>query len=102
MPGLLSRRSSAARRLAVRVPEGPLATTASLTGAGALLVAAAVHIAQFVDIFHAVPWLGPLFAVDAAASALIAVAIVATRLRVAAAAGAVVRSTPLVGLALSF
>src|SRR4051794_24340393 len=98
MPGLLSRRSSAARRLAVRVPEGPLAAAASLTGAGALLVAAAVHIAQFVDIFHAVPWIGPLFALDAAASALIAVAIIATRLRIAAAAGTIVSAAALVGL----
>jgi hypothetical protein len=102
MPDLLSRRAAAARRLGARIPKGPPATAALLTGVGALLVAAAVHLAQLVDIFHAVPWLGPLFAADAAASALIAVAIVATRLRIAAAAGALVSAAALVGLAFSF
>ena len=102
MPRLPFRRLSPSRRLAARIPEGRVAGAAALTGVGALLVAAAVHLAQLVDIFHAVPWIGPLFAADAAASALIAVAIVATRLRIAAAAGALVSAAALVGLALSF
>ena len=32
-----------------------------VAGAAALLVGAVVHAAQLVSIFHAVPWVGPLF-----------------------------------------
>ena len=70
-------------------------------GAAALLVGAAVHVAQLVSIFHAVPWIGPLFAADAVASAAVAVALLVTRRRLAAAAGALVSAGALAGLALS-
>jgi hypothetical protein len=72
-----------------------------LIGAGALLVGAAVHLAQLVSIFHAVPWVGPLFAADAVVSAAIAIALLATRRRLVAAAGALVSAGALGGLALS-
>jgi hypothetical protein len=72
-----------------------------LTGAAALLVAAAVHVAQLVSIFHAVAWVGPLFAADAVASTAIAVALLVTRGRLAPAAGALVSAGALAGLALS-
>ena len=72
-----------------------------ILGAAALLVGAAVHIAQLVSIFHAVPWVGPLFAADAVASIAVAVALLATRSRLAAAAGALVSAGALAGLALS-
>ena len=70
--------------LAARIPDGRAATAAAIVGAAALLVAAAVHVAQLVSIFHDVPWIGPLFAADAAASAFVALAILVTRRRVAA------------------
>ena len=52
-----------------------MTTIVRITGAAALLVAAAVHVAQLVSIFHAVPWIGPLFAADAVASTAIAIAL---------------------------
>jgi len=72
-----------------------------VTGAAALLVAAAVHVAQLVSIFHAVPWIGPLFAADAVASTAIAIALFGSHWRVAAALGALVSASALAGLALS-
>ncbi len=90
-----------ARPLTARMPDGPLATTAALTGAAALVVAAAVHLAQLVSIFHAVPWIGPLFAADAVASTMVAIAIVMRRSRLAAAAGALVSAGALAGLCVS-
>jgi len=72
-----------------------------VTGAAALLVAAAVHIAQLVSIFHAVPWIGPLFAADAVASTAIAIALFGSHWRVAAALGALVSASALAGLGLS-
>jgi hypothetical protein len=72
-----------------------------IIGAVALLVGAAVHVAQLVSIFHAVPWIGPLFAADAVVSTGVAVALLATRGRVAAIAGVLVSAGALVGLAVS-
>jgi hypothetical protein len=72
-----------------------------VVGAAALLVAAAVHIAQLVSIFHAVPWVGPLFAADAVASTAAAVALGSSRWRLAAAFGALVSAGALAGLAWS-
>jgi hypothetical protein len=72
-----------------------------IVGAAALLVGAAVHIAQLVSIFHAVPWIGPLFVADAVVSTAVAIALLATRSRLAAAAGALVGAGALAGLALS-
>jgi hypothetical protein len=72
-----------------------------VAGAAALLVAAAVHVAQLVSIFHAVPWVGPLFAADAVASTAAAVALATPRWRMAAAFGALVSAGALAGLALS-
>jgi hypothetical protein len=93
---LLSRRPFTAR-----VADDPLTDAAVVIAAGALLVAAAVHLAQLVSIFHAVPWVGPLFAADAVASTAIAIALLTTRRRVVAAGGALVTACALVGLALS-
>jgi hypothetical protein len=76
-------------------------TALRVTGAAALLVAAAVHVAQLISIFHAVPWIGPLFAADAVVSTLIAVALLGSRWRVAAFCGAIVSAGALAGLALS-
>jgi hypothetical protein len=74
-----------------------------LIGAAALLVAAAVHVAQLISIFHAVPWIGPLFAADAIASTALALLLLTTRRlrRPAAAAGALVSAAALAGLARS-
>jgi len=72
-----------------------------LAGAAALLVGAAVHAAQLVSIFHAVPWVGPLFGADVVVSTAIALALLTTRGRLAPAAGAVVSAGALAGLALS-
>jgi hypothetical protein len=72
-----------------------------ITGAAALLVGAAVHVEQLVSIFHAVAWVGPLFAADALASTVVAVALLVTRGRLAPAAGALVSTGALGGLALS-
>jgi hypothetical protein len=101
MLGATSRHPVDARGLAARVPDGPLAIAAAVAGAAALLVAAAVHLAQLVSNFHAVPWIGPLFAADAVASTAIAIAILATRRRIAAACGALVSAGALLGLALA-
>jgi hypothetical protein len=74
----------------------------ALIGAAALLVAAAVHVAQLISIFHAVPWLGPLFGADAIVSTVLAAMLLANRRRrLAAAAGALVSTSALAGLALS-
>jgi hypothetical protein len=75
--------------------------TTRIVGAAALLVAAAVHVAQLVSIFHAVPWVGPLFAADAVLSTAIAVALLTRWWRVAAPAGALVSAGALAGLALA-
>jgi hypothetical protein len=72
-----------------------------IVGAAALLAGAVVHLAQLVSIFHAVPWIGPLFAADAIASTAIAVTLVATRHRLVAAAGVLVSGGALAGLAAS-
>lgn len=78
-----------------------MSTALRITGAAALLVAAAVHVAQLLSIFHAVPWVGPLFAADALASTAVAVALLATRGPLAPAAGVLVSAGALGGLALS-
>jgi hypothetical protein len=88
-------------QFAVRIPDGPLATAAALTGAAALLVAAAAHVAQLIAIFHSVPWIGPLFAADALASTVVAVALLTTRWRLAAACGALISAAALAGLYIS-
>ena len=76
-------------------------TTARITGAVALLVAAAVHVAQFSSIFHAVPTIGPLFVADAVASTAIALALLANRRRAVAGLGALVSAGALAALAIS-
>ena len=97
----LTRINDARGPLVARVPAGRSASAALITGAGALLVSAAIHLQQLTSIFHAVPGMGPLFAADAAASSAIALLLLLTRSRVAAAAGALVSAGALAGLALS-
>jgi hypothetical protein len=78
-----------------------MSTALRITGAAALLTAAAVHIAQLLSIFHAVAWVGPLFAADAVVSTAVALALLTTRGRLAPAAGALVSAGALAGLTLS-
>jgi hypothetical protein len=86
---------------AAPIEQGRLTTAAIVTGASALLVAAAVHLAQLISIFHAVPNLGPLFAADTVASTTIAIVLLVFRRRLAAAAGALLSCGALAGLVLA-
>lgn len=72
-----------------------------IIGAAALLVGAAVHVAQLFSIFHAVPWVGPLFVADAVVATAVAVALLTTRGPLAPAAGVLVSAGALAGLAAS-
>jgi hypothetical protein len=74
-------------------------------GLGALMLAgeAAVHIQQYVTIFHAVNWVGPLFLANAAACLLGVVGLVHRRTRtVAALAGVVISVVALGSLVVSY
>jgi hypothetical protein len=63
-------------------------------GVGALMLAgeAAVHVQQYVAIFHAVNWVGPLFLANAAACLLAVVGLVNRRTRRVVALGSLVVS----------
>ena len=54
-------------------------------GAVMLAVEAAVHVQQFVSLFHAVRWIGPLFLANAAASFMAAACLAHDRTRTVAA-----------------
>jgi hypothetical protein len=72
---------------------------------GALLLAgeAAVHIQQYVSIFHAVSWVGPLFLANAAASVAVIAGLAYPRTRqLAALAGVVISVVALGSLVVSY
>ena len=71
---------------------------------GVLLAAeAAVHVQQFVSLFHAVRWIGPLFLANAAACLLAAAGLTNERTRpVAALAGIAISACALGSLVLSY
>jgi len=72
---------------------------------GALMLAgeAAVHIQQYVAIFHEVNWVGPLFLANGAACLVVVVGLVYRRTRrVAALAGVVISVVALGSLVLSY
>ncbi len=72
---------------------------------GALLLAgqAAVHIQQYVDLYHDVRWIGPLFIADAVASALVVGGLAFRKWQpVAALAGVLIAAGTLGGLAVSY
>ena len=77
----------------------------ALCGLGALALAgeAAVHVQQYLSLYHEVRWIGPLFLANAAASivAIAGLASVRTRL-VAAVAGIVISVVALGGLVVSY
>jgi hypothetical protein len=77
----------------------------ALYAVGGLLLAAeaAVHIQQYVAIFHEVRWIGPLFLANAAASAAAMAGLLHPRTRrLAAAAGIAISALALAGLVLSY
>jgi hypothetical protein len=79
--------------------------TDALYGVGAMMLAleAGVHLQQFVSLFHAVRWIGPLFVANAVASLLAAAGLAHERTRtVAALAGIVISACALGGLVLSY
>jgi hypothetical protein len=72
-------------------------------GAVMLAAEAAVHVQQFLSLFHAVRWIGPLFLANAAASLLAAAGLAHERTRpVAALAGIAVSACALGSLVLSY
>ena len=71
-------------------------------GAGLIVVQGGVDLQQLVDFMSAVPYVGPLFALDAAVSALIAVALAARRGLAAPLAGIAVSIGALASVALAF
>jgi hypothetical protein len=72
-------------------------------GAVMLAAEAAVHVQQFLSLFHAVRWIGPLFLANAAASLLAAAGLTHERTRpVAALAGIAISACALGGLVLSY
>ncbi len=73
------------------------------SGAVMLAVEAAVHVQQFISLFHAVRWIGPLFLANAAASLLAAACLAHERARpVAALAGIAISAFALGSLVLSY
>jgi hypothetical protein len=84
---------------------GREAAVAAAYAAGALMLAgeAAVHIQQYAVILHAVDWIGPLFLANAAACAVVIVALAFPRLRrVAALAGVGISAVALAALVVSY
>jgi hypothetical protein len=72
---------------------------------GALLVAgqAAVHLEQYLDLYHGVRWIGPFFLADALMSVLVVAGLAFRKWRpLAALAGIVVAGGALGGLAVSY
>jgi hypothetical protein len=100
------------QRSATRPDEGHLMGTAAIVAAvpavyalGALMLAgeAAVHIQQYVAIFHVVRWVGPLFLANAAACLVAVVGLLYGRTRrVAALAGVVISVVALGSLVVSY
>lgn len=80
-----------------------LLVLANSTGAAALAGVAVVHIQQYVEILHAVRWVGPLFLALAAACAVLIVGLAFRPTRQLAALGGVITSAlALGGLVVSY
>ena len=96
--------TSAELRLSWPTRERDTVVVAAYT-AGAVLLAiqAAVHVQQYVSLYHGVRWIGPLFLADGVAS-LVVIAGLAVRRRqpVAALAGIALAAGALAGLAVSY
>jgi hypothetical protein len=83
----------------------PVAVVPAAYALGALMLAgeAAVHIQQYVEIFHEVKWIGPLFLANAAASLVAVAGLVPGRTRqLAALAGVVISVVALGSLVVSY
>jgi len=97
-----------ATRPGERPPTGTAALAAAVPAAyalGALMLAgeAAVHIQQYIAIFHEVRWIGPLFLANAAACVVALFGLVYRRTRrVAALAGVVISVVALGSLVVSY
>ncbi len=72
-----------------------------LLGAAGVAAAGAVHFQLWIAGYHGVSVIGPLFLLDSVGSWLLALLLVATRLRLAAAAGIAVELGAIAGLALA-
>ena len=82
---------------------GPWIDALYALGAVMLAAEAAVHVQQFVSLFHAVHWIGPLFVANAVASLLAAAGLAHERTRpVAALAGIAISACALGSLVLSY
>lgn len=87
----------------VATPAQALLILAYSVGAAALAGEAAVHVQQYVEILHAVRWIGPLFLALAAACTVIIVGLAFRRTRQLAALGGVITSAfALGGLVVSY
>jgi hypothetical protein len=71
-------RSPHARSAPPRLPR--LAAGLRALGAGALVAEGALHLQQYVVIFHTVRWIGPLFVLNAAGCAAAAIALLSLAL----------------------
>jgi hypothetical protein len=97
--------ATTARRSPSRSTVALAAAAPAAYALGALMLAgkAAVHIQQYVAIFHEVNWVGPLFLANAAACLLAVVGLVYRRTRrVAALAGVVISVVALGSLVVSY
>jgi hypothetical protein len=86
-------------------PAGREAVVAAAYVTGGLMLAgeAAVHVQQYVEILHAVHWIGPLFLANAAACVAVIAALAVARARPAAAlAGVGVSAVALASLVVSY
>ena len=82
---------------------GRLAVGLYVAGGGLLGIDAVVHAQQYSVILHAVPWIGPLFALNVAACAAVIVGLVPRRTRAPAAlVGMAVAAGSLIALLLSY
>jgi hypothetical protein len=94
-------RAPRARPAPPRLPR--LAAGLRALGAAALVAEGALHLQQYVAIFHTVQWIGPLFVLNAAGCAVAALALLFRRtVRLGALAGVAISVAALAGLAKSY
>jgi hypothetical protein len=95
--------SSAPRRSRATAAEATLVAVAYGLGALALLGEGVVHLQQYIDLFHDVSWIGPLFLVNLAACLVTIAGIAYPRTRtLAALAGVVISAAVLLSLVISY
>jgi hypothetical protein len=76
---------------------------AYVLGAVMLVAEGAVHLQQYISLFHGVSWIGPLFLANAAASVVVAMSLaLGPRRQIAALAGAVISVLALGSLVISY